>query len=158
MSELSRRSLVTTAAALPALVVPAVAANDNTAELLRLADEVKAAWEQLGDACDALGVAEAKVSKWRKSNPLPDDDAGFTMWEAACKRECDYTEAKAAEEAASDKLSDAIDALCRTPARTIRGLVVKARATKIDEGGMFDGLRQSIIDNLLALDAGADAA
>jgi hypothetical protein len=138
--------------------MPTVAAEQNEAELIRLAAEVKAAWERFGDACDALGVAEAKVAKWRKSNPLPDDDAGFTMWEAACKRECGYSEAKAGEEAATDKLSDAIDALCRTPARTIRGLVVKARATKIDEGGMYDGLRQSIIDNLLALDGGADAA
>ena len=83
---ISRRSLVTTAAALPALAVPAVAADDNTADLLRLADEVKAAWEQFGDACDALGVTEAKVAKWRKSNPLPDDDAGFTMWEAGASR------------------------------------------------------------------------
>ena len=154
-SKLSRRSVVTTAAALPALAVPTVAAEQNEAELIRLAAEVKAAWERFGDACDALGVAEAKVAKWRKSNPLPDDDAGFTVWEAACKRECDYSEAKAGEEAASDKLSDA---LCRTPARTIRGLVVKARATKIDEGGMYDGLRQSIIDNLLALDAAAVSA
>ena len=88
MSSISRRSMITTAAAPPALTVPAVAADDvgDDAELLRLAAEVKAAWEQLGDACDALGVAEAKVAKWRKSNPLPDDDAGFTMWEAGASR------------------------------------------------------------------------
>ena len=70
---ISRRSLVTTAAALPALAVPAVAADHvgDDAELLRLGDEVKAAWERLGDACDVLGVAEAKVSKWRKPRRLP---------------------------------------------------------------------------------------
>ena len=149
---------MTTAAALPALAVPAVAADHvgDDAELLRLGDEVKAAWERLGDACDVLGVAEAKVSKWRKSNPLPDDDAGFTLWEAACKRECDYTEAKAAEEAASDKLSDAIEALCRTPARTIRGLIAKARAASID--GPHEHITRSIVDDLLALDGGDVAA
>jgi hypothetical protein len=152
---ISRRSLVTTAAALPALAVPAVAADDNTADLLRLADEVKAAWEQFGDACDALGVTEAKVAKWRKSNPLPDDDAGFTMWEAACKRECDHTEAKAGEEAASDKLSDAIERMCNTPARTIRGLIAKARLCKIDPDCIGDHMTESIVDDLLALDGGA---
>jgi hypothetical protein len=63
----------------------------------------------------------------------------------------------AGEEAASDKLSDAIDALCNTPARTVRGLITKARATTIDDA-MFDGLRRSIVADRRALDAGSGTA
>jgi hypothetical protein len=33
-------------------------------------------------------------------------------------------------------------------------LASKARATKIDNGEMFDGLRRSTVDDLLALDRG----
>jgi hypothetical protein len=66
MSSISRRSLVTTAAALPALAVPAVASGiapslpsafpaDDL--LVALADEVFNLWNVLGDACDVTDAA-----------------------------------------------------------------------------------------------------
>jgi hypothetical protein len=64
------------------------------------------------------------------------------------------TEAEAAQDVASNRLEASIAALCDTPARSIRDLQVKARATKIDEGGMFERLERSIVDDVLALDGG----
>jgi hypothetical protein len=119
----TRRTLI--AAAVP------IAAGDADAERHRLAGEVKAAWVDLGHACDATDAAMG----------TPDE-----------------AEAESAQNAANTKLDNAIDALCNTPARTIHDLAAKARATKIDNGGMFDGLRQSIVDDLLGLDAGAGRA
>jgi hypothetical protein len=125
----SRHSLIAGAAAMPIAATsmrPALAGDDD-AELTRLAAEVKAAWKGLGHAIDVYDAAMGTP---------------------------DAAEAEAAQDAAGDGLQAVIDALCDTPARTIRSLVAKARATKIGDG-MFDDLRRSIVANLLALDAGA---
>jgi hypothetical protein len=105
--------------------------DDEHVELARLAAEVRSAWEQLGQACKSTDAALGTL---------------------------DEAEAEAAQDIANDKLQAALDALCDTPARTVRGLQVKARATKIDTGEMFHDLRQSILDDLLALDGGAESS
>jgi hypothetical protein len=103
----------------------------DDAELHRLAAEAKAAWEGLGHAIDVYDAAMG----------TPDEP-----------------EAEAAKAAASDGLQVVIETLCKTPARSLRGLTAKAGATKIDEGGMFDGLRQSIVDDVVRLDGDAGQA
>ena len=46
--------------------------------------------------------------------------------------------------------------MCNTPARTIRGLIAKARLCKIDSDCIgADHMAESIVDDLLALDGGA---
>jgi hypothetical protein len=160
---ISRRSLVTTAAVLPALAVPAASAlaageAGEDAKLRRLGDEVRSAYEALGLVLDALAVAERRLFQWRHANPEPDkESAAWIEWpkrEAAFKRACGYDEARAAGDEANDKLDDAIDAACETPARTMRGLIAKARIGEIDPEVVGQYVAQSIIDDLLALDAG----
>jgi hypothetical protein len=102
-------------------------AADHDAELAQLTAEVKAAWVDLGHAIDVCDAAMGTP---------------------------DAAEAEAAQDAASDRLSHAIVAMCETPAWSIAGLAAKARATTIDSG-MFDDLRRSIVRDLLVIDAGA---
>jgi hypothetical protein len=108
---------------------PAIDTNDEHAELARLAGDVQRAWVILGQACK---VTDAVLG---------------TMDEA---------EAEAAQDIANDKLDAVISAMCAAPAHTIGGLIIKARITTIDSGGMFDGVRRSIVRDLLALDGGAE--
>jgi hypothetical protein len=163
---ISRRSLVTTAAALPmiAATAPALAGGDD-GELLRLGAEVKRAYDALGDAIDVQGVAEEKLFDWRDRNPEPDkESAAWIEWlqrDVAFGRECGCYEAHAAEIVASNKLHAAIDRLCQTPATSLRGLIVKARLGGIDPDALGRFLTPSILDDLLALaalDGGAGPA
>jgi hypothetical protein len=116
---------------------PALAGDDD-AELIRLAAEVKAAYDAWGHAI-ARG---ADLLEWRRRR-------------AAFQRACGYTDAEAGEVGACEKFHSVVDAMCKTHATSLRGLIAKARATLMDEGAMFDGLRQSIVADILALDAGA---
>jgi hypothetical protein len=59
MPNLSRRHLVTTAAALPALAVPAFAANHPDAELIALGDELLKVWPEYRDAFQAFDPSDA---------------------------------------------------------------------------------------------------
>jgi hypothetical protein len=108
MSKLSRRSLVASAAALPALALPAVASTAATADdrLVALAAVV---CELNNEHCRAIEVTDA---------------AQF-----GC--EADYRAAQAAQEAVSDRVDDAIDAMDEIRAQSIRGLAAKARVADL---------------------------
>jgi hypothetical protein len=67
----------------------------------------------------------------------------------------DEAEAEAAQDVADDNWKSQSMLSARRRPGTIRDLIVKARAASIDE---FDGLRRSVIDDLLALDGGAGTA
>ena len=124
----SRRAVLAGTAALPiaaAVIAPALAETED-AELVRLAAEVKAAYEAFCAVLDALAIAEA-----RKSG---------------------LDEVRAAEAAASDKLSDALDLLCEVPAHTLSGLITKARTAEIDQDAIGGQLADSIVDDLLAME------
>ena len=120
----------------------------TTPELLRLADEVKAAYDGLGIALDAFEVAE---TRWLNSNPAPDKESGRAWHEWAYGPRSGYDEADAAAGVASDKLHAAIAALNATPARTLRGLIVKVRLGEIDQDALGNLIHPSIIDDLRAL-------
>jgi hypothetical protein len=175
--EFSGRALAAEGAAASVPIAAAVAcspalADGDDAELLRLAAEVKAAYDGLGVAIDVQSVADKRLFRWRDTNPkgfsmdLIDDasadsdaraTAAWDEWrqrEAAFKRESGCDEADAAEGVASDKLSAAIDALCNTRARSLRGLSAKARLYEIDPDALGYRMGPSIIDDLCALDAG----
>ena len=63
-----------------AVIVPAHAEADD-AELLRLGDEVKGAYDRLGDAITAYSVVEEKWFRWQRSNPEPDEElAARSNW------------------------------------------------------------------------------
>jgi hypothetical protein len=170
----SRRAILAGAITMPiAAAAPALAEADD-AEVLHLAAEVKAAYDGLCGACDALAVAEKPLFQWRRSNPKPkeliraldqldapaDADAALNdLWnewrqrEATFKRASGYDEAHAAEGVASDKLTDAIDAFREAPAHTIRGLIAKARLCEIDPDALGDEIASSIVEDLLAMAA-----
>jgi hypothetical protein len=120
-------------------------------EVLRLAAEVKTAWEQLGEACDALAEAEAPITAWVRDNPPPEHANGAerTAQVTALKARCPgLAEAEAGATAAGDRLHDAISALCAIPARSLRGLAAKARVARLDD---YDRVAWSIVDDLLAM-------
>jgi len=50
----------------------------------------------------------------------------------------------------NDRLDVAIDALCEYPARTLRGLIIKARVSEINPDVMHD-VATAIVDDLLAM-------
>jgi hypothetical protein len=74
-STTSRRAILAGAVTMPiaAATLPALAETGDDAELLRLADEVKAAYDGFGSALDTFEVAE---TRWLKSNPAPDEESG----------------------------------------------------------------------------------
>jgi hypothetical protein len=159
MSKLSRRSLVTSAAALPALAVPALAegAGDD-AELLRLAAAVETAYDALGNAIDVQGAAESKFFQWKETNPEPSDEdsADWFKWrqrQEVLRCASGYYEADAAAGVASGTLEAAVDQLCETRAHTICGLIEKARLGEIDDVVLGNRINRSILDDLLALNA-----
>jgi hypothetical protein len=163
MSKLSRRSLVTTAAALPVLAVPAASAlaagkaGDDT-ELLRLAAAVETAYDALGDALEVQEAAELKFFQWRETNPEPNDQdsAGWFKWrqgKEALRSTSGHYEADAVVGVASDTLEAAIDKLCETRAHTVCGLIEKARLGEMDDVVLGNRINRSILDDLLALDA-----
>jgi len=150
MSKLSRRSVVTSAAALPVLAVPAVAAaGDTDARLEELAQEVTSACERLGYVCGSiLEPAEEKIFDWLRQNPQANQ-----AQEQAYSKVCGLDDAHAAEGAANDAVTEAISAICDTPARSIRGLIIKAKAAQKAYEMLCDdnGIDRSVVENLLVI-------
>jgi hypothetical protein len=73
MTNLSRRHLVTSAAALPVLAVPALPAIAGNDPVIAMVDNCRAAWARLGQVCkrepvDANGRPEkgAREDEWRQ--------------------------------------------------------------------------------------------
>jgi predicted secreted protein len=147
MSKLSRRSLVTSAAALPvaaavpALALPAVAVDFESGadgRLVALAKEVFEAWNALGEACERTGAA----------------------YEASS---ADYHAAEAAQNAVSERLHAAVDAMRGICARSVCGLAAKARVADLlmrDENGEPHSDGQTVwmvVDDLLAMEGPAFA-
>jgi hypothetical protein len=124
MSNLSRRSIVASAAALPALAVPAAATAEHPsdAQLEALSLRVWKAWDLLGDACEKLAINE------------------------------DLDEARAGEEAANNQLDQAIEDICEVRAHTLCGLIAKARAADLPDG-MGKDIAWSISNDLVAMGA-----
>jgi hypothetical protein len=150
---LSRRAILAGAVSVPlAAASPVVAGTADDAEVLRLAAEVMAAYDGLGDVLRVLGIADERFFQWRAAHPEPDkESAGWLEW-SRCQVVSRWNAAYAAEKIASDKLYAAIDALCQAPI-TIRGLVEKACFVEIDEDVFGHRMVPSILDDLLALDA-----
>lgn len=136
MSKLSRRSIVASAATLPALALPAVASTTATTaddKLVALAAEV---CELNNKLCRAIEVTDAAQL-------------------GGC--EADYRAAQAAQEAVSDRVDDAIDAMDEIRARSIRGLAAKARVADLlmRDSEVHSSIGRSVwmaIDDLLAMD------
>ena len=135
MSKLSRRSIVASAAAaLSTLALPAVASTATTADdkLVALAAVV---CELNNKLCRAIEVTDA---------------AQF-----GC--EADYRAAQAAQEAISDRVDDAIDAMDEIRAQSIRGLAAKARVADLlmRDSEVHSSIGRSVwmaIDDLLAME------
>jgi hypothetical protein len=150
MSNLSRRSLVASAAALPALAVPAVAiaAHPSDAKLAALSLEVVKAWDVgLTEACAKLAVAETKYYDWLDLNRQATESE-----KSEFKKHCGLDEARAAEKAANNQFDQSVEAICEVRAQTLRGLIAKARATDLPDG-VGDDMAWSIVNDLLAMGA-----
>jgi hypothetical protein len=80
----------------------------------------------------------------------------------AFEKECGHEHADAFQQSVSDKLWSTVDVICETPARSIRGLIAKARtAHKLLREGTADGEPHSeglrfnpwdIVNDLLAME------
>jgi hypothetical protein len=183
MSKLSRRSLVTTAAALPAITVPAAAEPyvvDD--ELVALADRAGRAFQVLDKGFEPFNVLDERVLDWRRQNPKPewsafgtwaDEGARFVSKDGVAKkddyyaavaewkrqkeafeRECGYAELREANNAKLGVFLEVLEKMAEKPALSIRGIVAKARAARLNPDIADDrDLLQSIIDDLLALGA-----
>jgi hypothetical protein len=147
MSNLSRRSLISSAAALPALALPAVAAAAapstapavTAAALARASDPVFALAERVmqthdahSAACEARSAPEEALFEWRKNNPPPDEsDLQAPEWRRrrrAAEQRTGFAKAEANQSAACDAAWDAIDTLRDTVPQAFAGLAAKARA------------------------------
>ena len=166
MSNLSRRSIVASATALPALAVPAAAipalANADDDKLVTLAAAVERVWDDtLPAARNLQQIAEVKMWEWKQNNPHPLDGArpaatsAIRAWEerrAKSKKAFGLDEVESAVSSARNELDGALDAMCETPARSLRGLVAKARALqKVYDGSRPDERFRSIVNDLLAM-------
>jgi hypothetical protein len=98
MTTLSRRHLVTAAAALPALAVPAFAADHPDAELIALGDELQRLWPGYLASIAATNSDDDLIS-----------DAAWPEYEAIDWETCELAEK-----------------IIAVPARTLAGLRVKA--------------------------------
>jgi hypothetical protein len=101
-----------------------------------------------------LRIADEKWFAWRRLNPRATDAEREEF-----KTHCGHNDATALQKAAGDELQDAIDAMCATPARSLRGVIAKARVfdtTCRQDGEVHtddEELERSIIDDLLAMEA-----
>jgi hypothetical protein len=68
----------------------------------------------------------------------------------AQEKQCGYDEAIEAQDVAHDEISHLNDVLSATPARSVRGLVAKARAAETTKDS---DLAWSVIDDLVAMEA-----
>ena len=70
MSDFSRRSLISSTAALPALAFPAFAvSHPSDAELERLGQRIEDAWKALDEACRSRRMAKPTVAPRRQLSP-----------------------------------------------------------------------------------------
>jgi hypothetical protein len=138
MSSISRRSLVTTAATLPALAVSALPAVASPADdrLVALASEVFKIYNvELDHAIDMLEAAEIGGDRH------------------------DLAAAEAVEIEVHDRLSNALDAVQEIRAQSVRGLAAKARVADLmcrDNGKVHStglGRRDAwmVVDDILAM-------
>jgi hypothetical protein len=147
MSALSRRSIVASAAALPALAVPAVAmpavaAGGSNADdrLVSLAKEVFEVWEELGEVCARTDAAQL----------LADDNDAVSV--------NNYAAAEAAQIAVSVRMHAAVDVMRQILPQSIRGLAAKARVADLlmrDDNGEphSEGWENwMVVDDLLAME------
>ena len=102
-----------------------------------------------------------KMWEWKKKNPHPLDvarpatPAAIRAWEernAKAKRTFALDEVESAVSSARNELDGALDAMCETPARSLRGVIAKARALqKVYDGSRPDERFRSIVNDLLAM-------
>jgi hypothetical protein len=130
MSNLSRRSIVASAAALPTLALPAAIpalayAYADDSKLVALAAEVYDLWKKLGEAIDQNG------------GNAPED----------------------IESATWDRVGEIEEEMFNIPARSVSGVVAKARVVHRllrDNGQIHSKIKRqhawSIIDDLLAME------
>jgi hypothetical protein len=153
MSNLSRRLLISSIAALPALALPAVAiSHPSDAELEKLLQQLQNTWEGLDEACTPREATDLLWFEWRRLNP---DASQYA--ENAFKEECGYFAAITGEERANALVDAAIESICEVRARSLRGLIAKARAYDAVNGTDPD-IPLSILDDLLEMAAGQSGA
>jgi hypothetical protein len=163
-SILSRRTLVASAAALPALAVPALATSAaaatvspppvtsggqiicesgaSDAEITALAQQAIELCEAHKAACTASNAPEKKYFEWHTENPVPTDDAELAKWKRRkrdAKRRSGFRTAEIARDRACHASADAINTLIATRPRTFAGLAIKAKTMKlVDDADFFD--------------------
>ena len=154
MSKLSRRALVTSAATLPALAVPAFAAdvigpNHPDAELLRLGaelDHIIAEWHaqraidkancDLRDAaCETAGLSDIEFGT------MPDDEwLAYKEKRLAVRRACvNSGDDVNVWDDIHGRMWPMIDAIIERKAQTLAGFAVQARAISLSYSELWDG-------------------
>ena len=154
MSKLSRRALVTRAAALPALAVPAFASdvigpNHPDAELLRLGaelDHIIAEWHaqraidkancDLRDAaCETAGLSDIEFGT------MPDDEwLAYKEKRLAVRRACvNSGDDVNVWDDIHGRMWPMIDAIIERKAQTLAGFAVQARAISLSYSELWDG-------------------
>jgi hypothetical protein len=108
-------------------------------KLEELAAKVEAAWDELGATCAPLDAAEQKLWAWKKLNPSATERERQEFGGA-----CGHTAAEAAQQAVADKIRGFLDAMHAIRARSIRGLIAKARVA--DKTLREDGEPHSVAD------------
>lgn len=156
MSNLSRRTILASAAALPALAVPAVAAVDNPdAELLRLGAELdvverdRAAliascnkrWEEIQTEAERrTGIARSDAPD---TSPA-DDPNGYWGVVNQISHDRNLDDDDKYGDTAWDRLQDRVhtitDAILTQRATTLAGLKIQARAVAIAASDLWDSL------------------
>jgi hypothetical protein len=147
-SLLSRRTLVSSAAALPALAVPAVAASAPDNELRRL-------WSEYLDRLAEYDTMDEKVSVARAAYdaelpPCPDNVVAYDHWRAfkwlwdkyGLDPLCD------AWNEASNRVDETVEAIQRAPAESLFGIGVKltALATQHEEWDLQEATQATLTD------------
>jgi hypothetical protein len=156
MSKLSRRSLVSTAAALPALAVPAAAATASDSELRRL-------WSEYLDRLAEFKVIDEKHSAARDAfeaelPPCPDGvfpgshrEAHNHLW-----RKHGIDELWKAWSEAASRVDEPVKAIQQTPAETLFGIGIQLTALKMqhEEWDRADAIQTALasIDRLIGSD------
>ena len=149
-STLTRRGLV---AAAPAVVVaasgvPAFAISANTdSELLALQELLQKTRADLAIYGPLHTKAEEALADARRAGP------GGSREEVAVAAGLDLAEA--AWNAAVDANTKILDRIAATPARTLEGLLFKAKACA--KADYYPDLEDAIIDDLVAMAGGANA-
>jgi hypothetical protein len=159
MSNLSRRTLVTGAAALPALAVPAIASepigDHPDAELLRLGaqlERVEAEWlarcavDRKRRAAHEAACIAAGLPKIPFDGEHVDEYTAYEKKRARVPYEGKQAEAAETDEHGSnvvwvdihDRMFDLIDKIMEQRSQTVAGLAVQARAIVMDNAEWWD--------------------